>query len=86
MGFFCLYLFNMKKIAIFGSTGSIGSSLLKIIKDDQKNFKIELLTVNKNYKKLIKQVKLFNVKNVVVTDYNSFNYNQSFKKYQSQRF
>ena len=62
----------MKKIAIFGSTGSIGSSLLKIIKSDQKNFKIELLTANKNYKKLIKQVKLFNVKNIVVTDYNSF--------------
>ncbi|MDA7481001.1 1-deoxy-D-xylulose-5-phosphate reductoisomerase [Candidatus Pelagibacter ubique] len=62
----------MKKIAIFGSTGSIGSSLLKIIKADQKNFKIELLTANKNYKKLIKQVKLFNVKNVVITDYNSF--------------
>ena len=62
----------MKKIAIFGSTGSIGSSLLKIIKNDQKNFKIELLTANKNYKKLIKQVKFFNVKNIVVTDYNSF--------------
>jgi len=62
----------MKKIAIFGSTGSIGSSLLKIIKADQKNFKIELLTANKNYKKLIKQVKLFNVKNIVITDYNSF--------------
>ena len=62
----------MKKIAIFGSTGSIGSSLLKIIKADQKNFKIELLTANKNYKKLIKQVKLFNVKKIVITDYNSF--------------
>jgi 1-deoxy-D-xylulose-5-phosphate reductoisomerase len=62
----------MKKIAIFGSTGSIGSSLLKIIKDDKKNFKIELLTANKNYKKLIKQVELFNVKNIVITDYNSF--------------
>ena len=62
----------MKKIAIFGSTGSIGSSLLKIIKADQKNFKIELLTANKNYKKLIKQVKLFNVENIVITDYNSF--------------
>ena len=43
----------MKKIAIFGSTGSIGSSLLKIIKDDKKNFKIELLTANINYNKLI---------------------------------
>ena len=62
----------MKKIAIFGSTGSIGSSLLKIIKDDKKNFKIELLTANENYKKLIKQVKSFNVKNIIVTDYNSF--------------
>jgi 1-deoxy-D-xylulose-5-phosphate reductoisomerase len=62
----------MKKIAIFGSTGSIGSSLLKIIKNDKKNFKIELLTANKNYKKLIKQVKLFNVKNIIVTDNNSF--------------
>jgi 1-deoxy-D-xylulose-5-phosphate reductoisomerase len=62
----------MKKIVIFGSTGSIGTSLLKIIKDDKKNFKIELLTANKNYKKLIKQAKFFNVKNIVITDYNSF--------------
>ena len=62
----------MKKIAIFGSTGSIGSSLLKIIKDDKKNFKIELLTANKNYTKLIKQAKFFDVKNIILTDYNSF--------------
>ena len=62
----------MKKIAIFGSTGSIGSSLLKIIKDDKKNFKIELLTANKNYKKLITQDKFFNVKNIILTDYNSY--------------
>ena len=62
----------MKKIAIFGSTGSIGSSLLKIIKNDKKNFNIELLTANKNYKKLIKQAKFFNVKNIILTDYNSF--------------
>jgi len=62
----------MRKIAIFGSTGSIGSSLLKIIKDDKKNFKIELLTANRNYKKLIKQAKFFKVKNIVLTDYNSF--------------
>tara|TARA_B100000768_G_C11232057_1_gene355521 strand:- start:111 stop:1277 length:1167 start_codon:yes stop_codon:yes gene_type:complete len=62
----------MKKIAIFGSTGSIGSSLLKIIKHDKKNFKIELLTANKNYKKIIKQAKFFNVKNIVITDTDSF--------------
>ncbi len=62
----------MKKIVIFGSTGSIGSSLLKIIKKDKKNFKIKLLTANKNYKKLIKQAKFFNVQNIIITDSNSF--------------
>ena len=62
----------MKKIAILGSTGSIGSSLIKIIKKDKKNFKIELITANKNYKKLITQVKFFKIKNIIVTDQNSF--------------
>ena len=62
----------MKKIAIFGSTGSIGSSLLNIIKKDKKNFEIELLTGHKNYKKLIKQAKIFNVKNIIISDANSF--------------
>ena len=62
----------MKKIAIFGSTGSIGTSLLDIIKKDQKNFNIELLTANKNYKKLIKQAKYFKVKNIIITEFSSF--------------
>jgi len=62
----------MKKIAIFGSTGSIGSSLLNIIKNDKKNFKIELLTANKDYKKLIKQANFFNVKNLIIIDNSSF--------------
>jgi len=70
--FICLWLFNMKKIVIFGSTGSIGSSLLNIIKKDKKIFKIELLTANKNYKKLIKQANFFKVKNIIVTDNSSF--------------
>jgi 1-deoxy-D-xylulose-5-phosphate reductoisomerase len=62
----------MKKIAIFGSTGSIGSSLLNIIKKDKKNFNIELITANQDYKKLIKQAKIFKVKNIIITDYDSF--------------
>ena len=62
----------MKKIVIFGSTGSIGTSLLNIIKKDKKNFKIVLISGNKNYKKLITQAKLFNVKNLIITDQNSF--------------
>ena len=58
----------MKKIVIFGSTGSIGSSLIDIITKYKKNYKIELLTANTNYKKLIKQAKFFNVKNIIITD------------------
>ena len=61
-----------KKIAILGSTSSIGKSLLDIIKKDQKKFKIELLTANTNYKDLINQAKKFNVKNLIITDPDSF--------------
>ena len=57
-----------KKIAILGSTGSIGKTLLKIIKNDKKNFKIVLLSAKKNYKTLIKQANFFNVSNVIITD------------------
>ena len=38
-----------KKIAILGSTGSIGKSLLQIIDEDKKNYEIVLLTGNRNY-------------------------------------
>ena len=55
-----------KKIAILGSTGSIGKSTLKVIKRDKKNFEIVLLSANNNYKKLIQQAKEFNVKNVLI--------------------
>ena len=62
----------MKKIVILGSTGSIGTSLLNIIKKDKKNFSIELLTANKNYKKILEQTKYFNVKNIIIIDKKSF--------------
>ena len=42
-----------KKIAILGSTGSIGKSLLEIIDKHQSNFEIVLLTANNDYKKLL---------------------------------
>ena len=61
-----------KKIAILGSTSSIGKSLLSIIKKDKKDFKVELLTANTNYKDLINQAKKFKVKNLIITDPNSF--------------
>ena len=39
-----------KKIAILGSTGSIGKTLLDIVNKDRKNFEIILLTADTNYK------------------------------------
>ena len=61
-----------KKIAILGSTGSIGESLLKIIEKDIENFDIILLSANKNYNKLLKQAKKFKVKNLIIIDFNAF--------------
>ena len=62
----------MKKIVILGSTGSIGTTLIDIIKKNKKDFKIELISANKNYKKLIKQAKYFDVKNLIITNQKSF--------------
>ena len=61
-----------KKIAIIGSTGSIGKNLLEIINKDKKNFEILLLTANKNHRELLKQAKNFKVKNIIITDRKSY--------------
>ena len=46
-----------KKIAILGSTGSIGKTLVKILSKDKENFEIKLLSANKNYKELLNKQK-----------------------------
>ena len=61
-----------KKIAILGSTGSIGKNFINIIKKDKKNIEIILIVVKKNIKELLKQLKLFKVKNIIVTDHEKF--------------
>ena len=61
-----------KKIAILGSTGSIGKCLFNILKKDKNNIEITLVTANKNIKELIIQIKLFKIKNIIVTDYKNF--------------
>ena len=69
-----------KKIAILGSTGSIGKTLINIIKQDKKNFEIILLSADGNYKQLLKQAKFFKVKNLIITNQNSY------KKAKENRF
>ena len=62
----------IKKIAILGSTGSIGKCLIDIIKNDKKNFEIILLSADENYKELLRQAKFFKVKNLIVTNKGSY--------------
>ena len=57
-----------KKIAIIGSTGSIGKTLLDILIKEKKNFEIILLVANKSNEVLLKQAKVFNVKNLKITN------------------
>ena len=57
-----------KKIAILGSTGSIGKTFLKILKKDIINNEIILLSANHNIKELLNQLKTFKVKNVIITN------------------
>ena len=61
-----------KRIAILGSTGSIGKTLIEIIKKDKKNFDIILLTADTNYKEILKQAKILKVKNLIITDKKAF--------------
>ena len=55
-----------KRIAILGSTGSIGKSTLDVISVDKKNFDVILLSANNNYKKLIQQAKQYNARNILI--------------------
>ena len=57
-----------KKIAILGSTGSIGATTLNIVKKNRQDLSVVLLSTNKNIRKIYKQSKYFNVKNVIITD------------------
>ncbi len=66
-----------KKIAILGSTGSIGKTLLKIINENKKLFQVNLLTANKNYKKVLKQALKFKVNNVIIHDLKTFQKNKN---------
>ena len=58
-----------KKIAILGSTGSIGKSSLDTILVKKKLFSIEILAANKNFRKISEQIKKFKPKYFIITDY-----------------
>ena len=57
-----------KKIAILGSTGSIGTQTLEVISDHDDKFRVELLSANKNYELLIQQAKKYKPKAIIFGD------------------
>ena len=61
-----------KKIAILGSTGSIGKTLLDIVNQNKNIIEVSLLSAHKDYNTLFKQAKKFSVKNLIITDKESF--------------
>lgn len=58
----------IKRIAIFGSTGSIGTQALEVIEDNRDRFSVEVLTANSNDEMLIQQALKFQPNIVVITN------------------
>ncbi len=57
-----------KRIAIFGSTGSIGTQALEVIEANPELFEVEILTAHTNDELLIKQALQFKPNAVVIVD------------------
>ncbi|HVF82158.1 MAG TPA: 1-deoxy-D-xylulose-5-phosphate reductoisomerase [Flavisolibacter sp.] len=59
---------TIKRIALFGSTGSVGTQALEVIASNSDRFSVEVLTCNSNDDLLIQQAKKFKPNIVVITD------------------
>lgn len=73
-----------KNIVILGSTGSIGKNTIKLIRSDKKNFRIKLLSTNKNTRLLIQQANEFNVKHLIIND--PIIFKKTINKYKKSNF
>lgn len=58
----------MKRVAIFGSTGSIGTTTLRIIKENPEVFSAVTLVAGKNVELLIEQIEEFHPRHVYIKD------------------
>ncbi len=70
----------IKDLFILGSTGSIGRSALNVVKKDPSEFRVKLLTTNRNVKKIYNQALQYEVKNIVIFDKKEYyKYSKIFK-------
>ena len=58
----------MKRVAVFGSTGSIGTQTLDVIQREPERFSVEILVAGKNDRLMEEQVRLFHPRRVVMGD------------------
>lgn len=63
-----------KNIAILGSTGSIGTQALDVVRANPEKFAVEVITANGNADLLIKQAIEFNPNAIVIADESKYNY------------
>ncbi|MDR2906951.1 MAG: 1-deoxy-D-xylulose-5-phosphate reductoisomerase, partial [Bacteroidales bacterium] len=55
-----------KRIAILGSTGSIGTQALEVISEQPEHFEVEVLTAQNQWELLVKQAIQYNPNAVVI--------------------
>ena len=63
-----------KKIAVLGSTGSIGVQTLKIIKEFSEDFELSLISANSSDTLLLEQALFFEPKHVIINTENGYSY------------
>ena len=63
---------SVKRIALFGSTGSIGKQALEVISANPDKFSVEVLTANNNEETLIQQALLHQPNIVVIAEENKY--------------
>lgn len=61
-----------RRIAVLGSSGSIGCSTLDVVRQNPKLFQVDLISAHKNSELLLKQIAEFSPAHAVVTDLETF--------------
>ncbi|MBN1521142.1 MAG: 1-deoxy-D-xylulose-5-phosphate reductoisomerase, partial [Candidatus Aureabacteria bacterium] len=62
----------MKSVTILGSTGSIGTSTLDVIRRHRKRFRIRAVTTHQSIERALQIAEEFRPKEIVVTDEESY--------------
>ena len=65
-------MINLKKLAILGSTGSIGTQTLQVVDQFPEQFKVELLVAHSNWQLLLEQARRYQPKWVVLTEESAY--------------